>query len=462
MGLFDSFKKVAKGAATPPSSPRATVAGPVVAERDQQNGSISPVTTREPRKRILFINTAPAWRESIEAKFVALEPSWSCETVENLSLAAASLAKGSCFAVIVGGATAVDANLPALFSGQPAAQARFVLVESKDTTLLARWGSAGMQTLPASIDAAGLRAEINRVVRVQEWLGDAGMKKLLLQCRKLPVMSKLYSEISEELNSPNGSVEKVALHVAKDPVMTAKILQVVNSANFALGRPITDPAEAVMFLGMGRTRALVLMLSTFSQFDNLTYCGHTLEQIWNHSLQVANLAQIIAANETKDRKLAEAAFTSGLMHDIGKLVLAVNVPTMCASVERLCENPTLSRRAAETQVFGTTHAELAACLLGTWGLPLPILEAVAWHHSPNRSEDKSFSALTAVHAANVFAYESGYGNKTTPEAFDLDYLADIGAGERRNSWREECGLPVRAEEDAAYQRIRLRRESKRN
>ena len=259
-----------------------------------------------------------------------------------------------------------------------------------------------------------------------------------------------------------GTVLFTAAAWGKDPLMTAKVLQVINSASFALGRQINDVCEAVMYLGMGRTRALLLMAGTFSQFETTILPGFSPEQIWNHSLQVATLAQIISLEETSDAKLGEAAFTSGLMHDMGKLILAANVPAMCAAVEQLQQRKQLSRREAELQVLGTTHAELAACLLGTWGLPLPVLEAVAWHHCPARSGDVAFTPLTAVHAANVFSAEMGSANAETVEGFDHEYLLQVGLGDRRNAWRETCGLAAREEEDAEHKRARLRLEAKLN
>ncbi len=246
--------------------------------------------------------------------------------------------------------------------------------------------------------------------------------------------------------------------------MTAKILQVVNSAHFGLGRVITEAYEAVLFLGAERTRSLLLLAGVFTQFEDLHCPGYSGEQIWQHSLQVGNLARTITVAEVKNVKLAEAAFTAGLIHDLGKLILMANVPGMCAAIGRLRTAKQLTLRDAELQVLGTTHAELAAGLLGNWGLVLPVLEAVVWHHCPTRSPDREFTLLTAVHAANVFAHESGSGDGTTamPERFDHQYLLRIQRGDRRNDWRKACGIPLQLEEDIEHARIRERREAKVN
>jgi len=118
---------------------------------------------------------------------------------------------------------------------------------------------------------------------------------------------------------------------------------------------------------------------------------------------------------------------------------------------------------AELEIMGTTHAELGACLLATWGLPLQILEAIAWHHEPERSEDRGFSLLAAVHTANVFAHEDG-SDSGSPGARDRvhgGYLWRIGLGDCRNRWREFCGMAAQPEVTADEQ-FRRRREAKEN
>jgi HD-like signal output (HDOD) protein len=118
---------------------------------------------------------------------------------------------------------------------------------------------------------------------------------------------------------------------------------------------------------------------------------------------------------------------------------------------------------AELEVLGTTHAEVGACLLGAWGLPLSMLEAIFWHHHPQRSLDRRFSLLTAVHAANILAQESGSGSgdAKTNCPIDLGYLMRLGLGDRRNLWRKLCSVPARREDDPPEERHR-RRETKDN
>ncbi len=462
MGLFDNFRKAAAKASGGALASKRTSPDSIKTNKDSRQTIIAGAAKIEIEKRVLIIDEQGVRFKPLADELMRLEPTWVCYLAETAERVASLLKAETFSAVILSGACTTTTAFAAILQAQPASLIRIVLCEGSDTTVMSRSRELNAHPLPPMIDAAGVAENLKRLERVQEWMSNAGMKKLLLQCRKLPVTSKLYSDVSKELDSPNGSIELVAQQVAKDPVMTAKFLQVINSACFALGHQVNDPCEAVIFLGMGRTRALILAAGIFSQFENGSDVGLSPEQIWNHSLQVATLAQVIALEETGNGKIGEAAFTSGLVHDIGKLILAANLPAMCVAVEQLQQRKLISQREAELQVLGTTHAELAACLLGTWALPLPVLEAVAWHDCPSRSPDKKFTALTAVHAANVFAYEMNGKTDGTAERFDHDYLLGIGLGEQRNVWRETCGLPIKEEEDAEHKRVRIRHEAKLN
>jgi hypothetical protein len=112
-------------------------------------------------------------------------------------------------------------------------------------------------------------------------------------------------------------------------------------------------------------------------------------------------------------------------------------------------------------LLSTTHSVLGACLLRSWKLPLNIVEAVAWHHKPSNSPVQEFTALTAVHAANVLAHERAEANidVAVPSRFNIFYLAKLGLARRRNSWREACGLPAK-DEQKGLEQVRRELEAK--
>jgi putative nucleotidyltransferase with HDIG domain len=177
------------------------------------------------------------------------------------------------------------------------------------------------------------------------------------------------------------------------------------------------------------TRSLVLLAHTFSYFDKDKVTGFSLEKLWNHSIKVAALAQKIAVYEHSD---VDEAFLAGLLHDVGKLLLAVNRPEEYAGILKASHangGPVWQEEIAQ---IGCTHAELGAELLATWNFPLSIVEAVALHHHPAQFFIQGFSPLTAAHAANALVHEFA-GKSQSP--LEMPYLSDLGLEERLEAWR---------------------------
>jgi HD-like signal output (HDOD) protein len=218
--------------------------------------------------------------------------------------------------------------------------------------------------------------------------------------------------------------------------MTAQVLKLANSAFFGLQQQLSSPEEAVAYLGLDTIKSLVLSIHAFSQFEKAETGALKIESLWSHSLQVASTAKRISKLEGQDAKTAEEAFTAGLLHDIGKLVLAVNLPNEYAEAVRLAHTG-LELPLAEHQVFGFNHADVGGYLIGLWGLPVPVVEAVALHHCPSRATQPAFSPLTSVHAANVLEWErSNSANGTPGPQLDDNYLGLVGVSCRLLAWRE--------------------------
>jgi putative nucleotidyltransferase with HDIG domain len=413
---------------------------------------------------VIFIGGDPLWFRQVERDLFGLEPNWLCQHAEDGAKAHAMLASGSFNALILDGQIPDVANLWTALEKKIGRAICLVRRNMSDRSGADNWRRTGITTVSDNVDVATLVASLKRADRLRDWMSDPTIKKLLPLMHKLPIAPRLHEQVTEQLQSPNGSLEIVACLISQDPVMSAKILQVANSAFFARSNEVTDTAEAVMVLGAERIKSLILVAGIFSQYGDASCPGFSPEPIWSHSVQVAICARAITFAETKDAPLAEAAFSGGLLHDIGKLILAGNQPKMYEAALRLHETSGISLWEAERTVLGATHAELGACLLGTWGLPLPILEAIAWHHEPERSGDKGFSLLAAVHAANAFTREGApdSGKNKVGEAVNFTFLLRSGLGDCRNRWREVCGFTPRSDEETAEERIRRRREVKEN
>ncbi len=468
MGLFDSLKKAAVSkappAATPtPEPPKAKSPAPVPDGQPSPYSAQSGLSAPSPGRprHLLFVGGDELWLGQTQRDLTCLQANWKCELAPDCGQAVEKWAGGSFDTLVLDSKVADGAKLFKALETELAQSICLVRCQTLDRATAAVWKGTGATLVPEAADAATLLSTIKRSACIQDWMGNEAIKKLVSQIRKLPAQPKLHTEVTNELKSENGSMDVVGRLISHEPVMSAKILQVVNSAFFGLTREVSDPTECVMVLGAERIKALILLAGVFSQYAASKCPGFAPEPVWGHSIQVGAFARAIALAETKNARTAEAAFTAGLLHDIGKLILAGNLPEMYDTVQKLKVSKNITAREAEMEILGTSHAELGACLLATWGLPLPILEAIAWHHEPGRSDEKGFSLLAAVHAANIFAQESQTG-EAAHETVDIMYLMRSGLGDCRNRWREFCGLEPKAQQETADQQLLRRREAKDN
>lgn len=290
-------------------------------------------------------------------------------------------------------------------------------------------------------DASTLLRLLQRMDAMQKRLPNPALPALLAKMRHLPSPPHLYFQVVNEMASDGASVERVGELIARDPAATAKLLQLANSAAFGLQVRITQPLEAVNYLGFEMTKALLLVAHSFSFFEEIPAVRIFLEQFWSHSLNVGRCARQIAETETADQEVAGQAFSAGLLHDVGKLLFAANLPQEFGEILALAQLQRLHPWEIETQILGASHAELGAYMLGIWNLPVAFVEAVAWHHCPTRGSNhlSTFAPLTAVHVANVLDHEprAESAHALKPEV-DLAYLQSLGCAGRLVDWRQSC------------------------
>jgi len=291
-----------------------------------------------------------------------------------------------------------------------------------------------------SLAAAIARADsINRLVRNER------IQSLVSRMRALPARPTLYLEITREMRSPNASPKVIGELVSKDLAISARLLQVVNSAYYGINQKVSDPGDAVLLLGLETTSALILSIESFARFDKVKPLYFSMDRVWRHSQAVAHSAKKIAELLDGDPETARHAFTAGLLHDIGKLALALNFEEEYQGALKLAQKNNLVPWEVEQDVFGATHAEAGAYLLSVWGLPQQIVDAVASHHAPPRSLEKSFTATTALHLAEALENAEDHARqKLPPPNLDLNYPAALGLEERM----EELRAIIRRENEA--------------
>jgi len=230
----------------------------------------------------------------------------------------------------------------------------------------------------------------------------------------------------------------------------AKVLQLVNSAYFGLGQKIVSVRAAVTYLGVEVIKSLVLGSTSFSDKAISEVKGFSPDRLQHHSMLTALLAKKIVANPA----LADAAFTAGLLHDIGALVLLYAAPPdYVRSLERAKQLGGDSA-AAEREIFGVTHAEVGAYLLGLWGIPFPIVEAVAFHHRPNEVALESRPLVSAIHIASGLVEEmTDAGGKTRTDGPSLDSSARIDVAFLREAGLEEAFKKNRADAESLLGKV---------
>jgi putative nucleotidyltransferase with HDIG domain len=315
--------------------------------------------------------------------------------------------------------------------GRDAQVRRLVVIDLADRSMAVKCAGSAHHCVPAPWDTTALSSALQRTFDLRILLSNERVRQLVGKMSRVPSPPDLYFNIAKAIRSQCADLDEIANLILQDMAITAKLLQLANSAALGLRSRVTTVHQAIQYLGLEMTRSLVLLAHTFSYFDKGRAVGFSLEKLWNHALKVATLAQQIADYEGAE--CVDEAFLAGLLHDLGKLLLAVNMPVEYSQILKTAQTKKTPTWQEEIEKFGGTHAELGAELLATWNFPLSIVEAVALHHHPAQLVTQGFSPLTAVHAANALIHEIG---DKVEAPFEMAYLTDLGLEEHVDSWRE--------------------------
>lgn len=284
---------------------------------------------------------------------------------------------------------------------------RIILSEHNEKVHVLRSSNVAHQILSKPYDMENLKLKIEKTTFLRNYLQNDKLLNMITGINNLPSLPQLYVKLEEELQSPDVSMQKVGDIISQDISMIAKILQLVNSGFFGLPNKISNIHQAVQFLGTTVIKTLVLYIQIFETFKAPAKGDFSLDKLWNHSIKVGNTAREIIRRFNRDRQLMDDAYVGGILHDVGILVL-LGMPDYLTKVTRLMDELDYSLIEAEYELYGTSHAEVGAYLLGVWGLPYNVVEAVAFHHNPSIIDENEFSALTAIHIANAFTRITPY------------------------------------------------------
>lgn len=387
-------------------------------------------------RKVLFVDDEVRVLQGLQRMLRPLRTEWEMTFVES-GQAALEFMKDNPIDVIVS-----DMRMPGMDGAQllvevtkrhPAA-VRIVLSGQAEKEAVLRAIGPSHQYLSKPCDAETLKNTISRACALQDLLHSERLS-FVASLKNLPSVPKIYQEIVEELRMDEPSIPHVTRLVQQDMAMTAKVLQIINSAYFGLRRQVTSASMAINLLGLENVRSIVLFANAFSQVD-LGASQGALDRIWGHSMLVGRLAQDIAKQEGLPKQTVDDALTAGLLHDCGKLVMLANLGKEYAEAAKQASQENRPTHEVETEMLGASHAEIGAYLLGIWGLPGQIVEAVAFHHSPADLAPTGLSLLGLVHVANGLVLESnGEADEARYSGIDLDFLNSSGLYAGVDGWR---------------------------
>ncbi|HZR59157.1 MAG TPA: response regulator [Terriglobales bacterium] len=386
-------------------------------------------------KRILFVDDEPLVLNGIERSLRTMRKEWQMEFVLGGSEALETMARNP-FDVVIS-----DMRMPRMDGAQLLEQVkhrfpqtvRMALSGQSDRDTIFRCIGPTHQYLSKPCDIEEIKQKLTRALALRDVLHHPELKQMVSRMEAVPSLPALLKSLKLLLDCPNPSVSGVSDLIVQDMGMTAKVLQLVNCAFLGTPARVASAKQAVSMVGLDNIKILVHTLGLFSEFTDTL--PDPLTHLWCHSLTTARFAQAIARTEKSDDYTIECAFTAGLLHNIGSLILA------CSSEEHssLTQEITATASRNNPEAFNNIHPQVGAYLLGLWGLPAEIIEAVAWHHEPSHAKPTQFSPLIAVHVAAHYNQRRQPGQAARKhEGLDESLISHLGLQERLVFWEEAC------------------------
>lgn len=288
-------------------------------------------------------------------------------------------------------------------------------------------------------DVELLKSVINKAFELRSLLKNERLRKLISKIHTIPSVPKLYQRLLAEVSIKETSIDRIGELISSDIGMSAKMLQIVNSAFFGISRKIKDIREVVKLLGLDVIKSLVLSIDVFTKYDEKIVSDFSINELISHSLICAGFAKEIAIVEKLDKEIINNSYMAGMLHDLGRLIIVANLPEKYVEIVDMVKQDNLTFYEAEKKALNATHAELGGYLAKLWGLPDDIVEAITFHHTPSESGSDKISSLTCVHSANSIFYELFPDkNNYYKVFFDNDYLDKVNKLDRLSIWRDEC------------------------
>lgn len=218
----------------------------------------------------------------------------------------------------------------------------------------------------------------------------------------LPTLPEIYTKVSSMLEDENSSVVEIGKIISTDPAISYKILTMVNSAFFGLRNEISSITQAISLLGRFRLKQILIGALMSEIFKGLDSKEFSLHEFWRHSIRTAIISNQLAMY-SEYRQEPEILFTAGLLHDVGRLILAAQVPEVLPRIDKRVEETGWDIIDAELDVIGVPHTDIGAALMLKWGLPDLIWVCVKYHHEYDYN-GAFFQAVQMVSLANQLSF----------------------------------------------------------
>ncbi|PIQ95451.1 MAG: phosphohydrolase [Nitrospinae bacterium CG11_big_fil_rev_8_21_14_0_20_56_8] len=224
-----------------------------------------------------------------------------------------------------------------------------------------------------------------------------------VQIASLP---SIFYEIDSAVEDPESSFSEIAQIISRDVALSARLLKIVNSSFFGFSSRIETITHAITIVGLAQLRDLVLATTVVSQFRGVPQEVVNMERFWSHSIACGLAARIIAIYRREPN--AERYYVKGILHDVGRLILFLNLPDKMKEAFSLYENDGGLLYEAERKVLGFDHSEVGGALIQTWNLPPTLQETVRYHHNPSKAPQDPTSA-SIIHLADIIAHAMQLG-----------------------------------------------------
>ncbi|MEY4581361.1 MAG: hypothetical protein RL701_6064 [Pseudomonadota bacterium] len=301
--------------------------------------------------------------------------------------------------------------------------------------------------LSKPLRAEDLRVVLLRTVALHKMLADPALRELVGGAKDLPARPQVYFQLRTALANPSSSIRNLARIVERDAGVTGRLLRAVNNAFFAPSARITSAQQAVSQLGTEMLTGLVLSLECFGNFEDvLAECSIVPSNVERKSFLTAS----ITAELLSEQGQREDAFLAALLHDCGLLLAAARRPSMVTKAMQLSAAEQCSLAEAERRLWGTTHAEIGAYLLGLWGLPYTIVEAVARAYAPDQHTGSELDVAAAVYIASALA-EAAMQGDTSAVVLDDAFITRKNLQGKLPQWIERVERITGAEAPASAQ-----------